>query len=173
MESAFIAIYCESNFYKNYEQITNDKRNYILPMVIMLNRWDGKIGFIGGHIDDNEDHLSCIVRETQEEIGYTISQNLAKEIFFVCSHTYMHNSTNLYALKVSEDIFREILMSQHKAEHFLTEGTASAIHFVNYPHNKSFENFMQNNFAPTVKEEIYHLVKLLQWDKKYNIEIKC
>lgn len=45
MQSAFIAIYCESNFYKNYEQISEDKKSYILPLVIMLNRWDGKIGY--------------------------------------------------------------------------------------------------------------------------------
>lgn len=171
MKSAFIAIYCESNFYKNYEQISEDKKNYVLPLVIMLNRWDGKIGFIGGNIDDNEDDLTCIVRETEEEIGYTISQDLQKQIFFVCSHTYENKTTSLYALKVDETTFKEILKSQHNALHYLSEGTASAIHFVNYPHNASFDNFMQNNFAPTVKEEIFSLVKLLEWENKYNLTI--
>lgn len=171
MQSAFIAIYCESNFYKNYEQISEDKKSYILPLVIMLNRWDGKIGFIGGHVDDGETVLDCIIRETKEEIGFSISDNLQKNITFICSKQMNDLTTHLYALKVNEDIFRTILSEQHKSMHFLAEGTATAIHFVNYPHNKSFDNFMQNNFAPTVKEEIYDFVKKLGWIEKYHLSL--
>ena len=43
--SVFISIYCESNFYKNYEGISETKKQSIIPLVLMMNRWDGKIGF--------------------------------------------------------------------------------------------------------------------------------
>ena len=80
-----------------------------------------------------------------------------------------NQATHLYALRVNEKEFRDILKGQHDAIHYLAEGTCSAIHFINYPHNNSFDNFMLNNFAPTVKNEIKELVKFLNWSKKYNL----
>ena len=36
---------------------------------------------------------------------------------------------------------------------------------------KSFDNFIQNNFAPTVKEEISDLIIALGWEEKYGLPI--
>ena len=85
-ESAFIAIFCEDSFYRNYDYLTEDKRNFIIPLVLMLNRWDGKIGFIGGKIDEGESHLQCIIIELKEEIGYDLLNESQEKVKFVCSH---------------------------------------------------------------------------------------
>lgn len=169
MESSFIAIYCESNFYKNYEEISEEKRKSTIPLVLMLSRWDGKIGFIGGHIDEGETPLSCVIRELQEEIGYSLPEEFIHNVNFVCCHSLKNHKTYLYTLKVNEVTFRNILKGQHEAVHYLAEGTAFASHFINYPHNPSFTYFMRNHFAPTVKEEIYELVKYLGWIDTYHL----
>ena len=36
-------------------------------------------------------------------------------------------------------------------------------------YKKAFDNFIKNNFASTVKEEIADLISGLGWDKKYNL----
>ncbi len=33
----------------------------------------GKVGLFGGHLEDGETYLQCVVREIQEEIGYHVS----------------------------------------------------------------------------------------------------
>lgn len=37
------------------------------------------------------------------------------------------------------------------------------IPFVNYPHKKSFDTFIKDQFAATVKEEIKELIKMKKW----------
>jgi 8-oxo-dGTP diphosphatase len=39
--------------------------------------YPGKIGLFGGHREENENFLECIVREVHEELSYYIPQNVS------------------------------------------------------------------------------------------------
>jgi len=170
-QAVFVSIYTETPIWRNYHEISEENRTTIVPLVLMLQRWDGKIGFIGGNVDGDESLKEAVIREVKEEAGFDVPAMLLTQMSLICSHETNKNVTHLMGLKVSEEIFRSILVNNHKAEHFLSEGTLFSVQMINYPHKPSFDNFMQNNFAPTVKEEIYEFVKELDWLSKYNLNI--
>ncbi len=169
-EAVFVTIYTETPIWRNYEEVSEESRKTVIPLVLMLQRWDGKIGFIGGNVDNSESLKDAVVREVKEEAGFNIPIELIKDMELICSHETDINVTHLMGLKVSEETYRNILINNHKAEHFLSEGTLFSVQMINYPHQPSFDNFMQNNFAPTVKEEIYEFITKVDWVNKYNLD---
>lgn len=48
--------------WKDYNEISLENRKTIVPLVLMLQRWDGTIGFIGGKIDPDENIFDTIIR---------------------------------------------------------------------------------------------------------------
>lgn len=167
--SVFISIYCESNFYKNYEGISETKKQSIIPLVLMMNRWDGKIGFIGGQVDENEDLLNALVREVKEETGFTLEAKHIQNINLVCKSKHKNNEISFFELSLDEFDFNHLLSHQHEAKHYLTEGHLMTVHFINYEHMPSFDNFLKNNFSATAKDEIYKLISHLAWKEKYKL----
>lgn len=168
-ESVFIAIHCESQFYQNYDGISEAKKQTIIPLVIMMNRWDGKIGFIGGQVDPGEDVLTALVREVKEETGFELTSHHVSSIKKVSSSFYNENKISFFELSLNKNDFNLLLSQQHLAEHYLTEGHLMTVHFINYEHMPSFNNFIQNNFSATAKDEIYQLISHLNWSEKYNL----
>lgn len=168
-QASFIMAYAETNVWRNYSGISKQNKDTIVPLVLMMQRWDGLIGFIGGEVEPGEDLISSSIREFQEETGYALSNDQIKKFNFLCSHETDNLVTHLITAKVSEFVLRDILTNSNKAEHFMSEGTLFTTQMINYPHVRSFDNFMLNNFAPTVKEEIFHAVEALDWKTKYNL----
>jgi 8-oxo-dGTP pyrophosphatase MutT (NUDIX family) len=168
-EAVFIAVTTEADIYRDYEEISYDKRQTIVPLMIFLNRFDGTLGFIGGNKDGDETLVDCAVREMHEETGFKLSEEQKSSLELVCSHEIKNKVLHLFSLQVSEQTFKSILSSQTQAQHYLAEGTLFATHCINYSHAKAFDNFMKHNFAYTVKDEIQELLMLLGWDKKYEL----
>jgi U8 snoRNA-decapping enzyme len=168
-QAIFIMAYAETDIWRNYDDVSKEAQKTIVPLVLMLQRWDGKIGFVGGNVDPGEDLISAAVREFAEESGYNLSSDQIKKLDFVCSHETENMVTHLMTLKVTEYVLRDIIINSHKAKHFMSEGTLFTTHMINYPHMKSFDNFMQNNFPETVKEQIMEAVTKLSWQEKYNL----
>ena len=47
-EAVFTAIYTEYPIYLNEDSIDSHKRHTVIPLVLFSNRWDGRIGLLGG-----------------------------------------------------------------------------------------------------------------------------
>lgn len=167
-EAVFTAIYTEYPIYLNDETIDFQKRHTVIPMVIFSNRWDGRIGLLGGLIDNDEDIIETAVREIEEEAGYFPDKDKLK---FVSTTSSNELKTHLFCLEVDFVTFKNIIKNQTEATHFLTEVSLFGVHFINYAHRLSFDNFMKNHFPVTVKTQIKDLIKFLDWDKKYNIPV--
>lgn len=168
--AAFIAVYTEAPVYEDYHEVPEDVRQTIIPLVMFLHRWDGKIGFMGGMVEEGESLAEAAAREAKEEAWFDVNID---DMQLVCSHETPRLVTNLFAVSVDLETFRDILYHQQQAQHFLAESCLFAAYFRNYPTKKkmAFDNFMEHNFAPTVKEEIACLVRFLGWEDKYGIQV--
>lgn len=82
----------------NYEEAT-DYRNTIVPIAMMILRWDGKhiikfqnnnskgkIGFIGGFVDKEETLEEALHRELKEELHFDTEKFKPRKFEFICSH---------------------------------------------------------------------------------------
>lgn len=167
-EAVFTAIYTEYPIYINEYSIDLEKRNTVIPLVLFSNRWDGRIGLIGGIIDDSEDIIDTAIREIEEEAGFSPFKD---QLHYISTHDNSDIKTHLFCLKVSFDLFKDIIKNQVEAEHFLTEVSLFGVHFINYAHRLSFDNFMQNHFPPNVKSQIKDLIYFLKWEDKYNLSL--
>ena len=165
-EAVFTAIYTEYPIYENDLSIEISKRDTIIPIVLFSNRWDGRIGLLGGIIDYGENIQETAIREIQEEAGFNPNKENLK---YVSLNTSSELKTHLFCLNVDFNTFKSIIKNQVEAEHFLTEVSLFGVHFINYEHKLSFDNFMKNHFPPTVKSQIKDLIKFLNWDNKYSI----
>jgi len=167
-EAVFTAIYTEYPIYLNEYSIDSHKRNTVIPLVLFSNRWDGRIGLLGGMIDPGEDVLDTAIREIQEEAGFS---PLRDKLHYVSTNSSPELRTHLFCLEVSFETFKDIIKNQVEADHFLTEVSLFGVHFINYAHRLSFDNFMKNHFPATVKSQIKDLICFLEWDKKYNLSL--
>lgn len=95
----------------------------------------------------------------------------SSDLKFVSTTSSNELKTHLFCLEVDFITFKNIIKNQTEATHFLTEVSLFGVHFINYAHRLSFDNFMKNHFPVTVKTQIKDLIKFLNWDKKYNIPV--
>lgn len=168
-QAVFVMMYAETDIWRNYQEISESARKTIVPVVLMLQRWDGQIGFIGGNLEAGEDLLSAALREFKEEAGFVIKDEHLEDMQLLCSHETKNLVTHLMGWKVPEAVLREVLINNHKADHFMSEGTLFTTQMINYSHTNAFDNFMKNNFAPTVKEQIAIVIEKLEWKECYNL----
>lgn len=168
-EAVFTAIYTEYPIYTNDNSISQEKRNTIIPLVLFNNRWDGRIGLLGGLLDEGESIKDTAFREIIEEASFIPDKD---KLQYVCTHETIEIKTHLFCLNVNFDTFKSIIKNQIDADHFLTEVSLFGVHFINYEHRLSFDNFMKNNFPATVKSQIKDLVLFLNWDKTYNLAVR-
>ena len=48
--------------WENYHETTEEGRQFEVPLVLMVQRWDGFKGFIGGNVDEGETLLTALSR---------------------------------------------------------------------------------------------------------------
>lgn len=169
-QAVFVALTSESQVWKNYEGVSEEIKKTVVPLVLMLQRWDGKQGFIGGEVEEGESLKEAVGRECFEEIGLMLNDSELESAKLVSSHQTDKRVTHLMTIPISPELMKEAVEGFSKAEHFMSEIIAvMPIHFINYRHKKAFNNFVKNNFASTVKEEIADLISELRWDEKYNL----
>lgn len=171
-QASFLAIYCEAKIWSHYSEINEKSKETTVPLLLMIDRWDGCKGFIGGIVEEGETLIQAAIRELKEEMGYDLKNEDILSQEFISSHEMINLVTHLTAIEVSFEKLKEIMASLVNAEHYLSEVSGvSAIQFINYPHKKSFDKFINSSFAPSVKEEIVDLVLAKNWNNKYNINI--
>ena len=171
-QAVFVTLVSESQIWKAYEGVSAEARETVVPLVLMLQRWDGVKGFVGGEVEAGESLKEAVVRECQEEIGLVLNASEIAAARLVSSHQMKSRVTHLMVVEVSPERMVEAVKGAADAEHFMSETVSvMPVQFMNYPHKKAFDNFIQNKFASTVKEEIADLIDALGWAEKYGLPV--
>ncbi|MBU0721141.1 NUDIX hydrolase [bacterium] len=174
--AVFLAIYVEE--ISPWKYFNDDIKSMRCPAIIMIDRWDGRMGFPGGTVNEGEDLLAALVREVKEEIGISVKPD---KIHPVASHEWKI-ATHLYALKVQEAEFlhiyyhilnnfsRSILLHAYEEgdkSHFMSEITGIKIIPLVQHAGKGINLFLENSFAGSAKSEL-----LIMLDEIFDIQLK-
>lgn len=162
--AVFLAIY--TNEISPWKYFMDEMKHTICPAVIMIDRWDGRMGFPGGTLEEGEPLLDALVREIKEEVGIRVKPDKVTEVVSFESEKIV---THLYALCVHEVEFlhiyyhilnnfaRSILKHAYEEDdesHFMSEITGIKIVPIIKHHNKGINKFLENSFAGSSKEDL-------------------
>lgn len=165
--AVFLAIYVDA--ISPWKYFKDDMQHLKCPALIMIDRWDGRMGFPGGTVNEEETLLEALVREIKEEIGITIKPD---KVHPIATH---ENKivTHFYGLKVLEVEFlhiyyhvlnnfsRSILLHAYEegdASHFMSEITGIKIVPLIQHENKGIVRFIENSFAGATREDLIVLL---------------
>jgi 8-oxo-dGTP pyrophosphatase MutT (NUDIX family) len=166
--AVFLAIYVES--ISPWRYFKDDMQHLKCPALIMIDRWDGRMGFPGGTVNEGESLIEALVREIKEEIGITIKPD---KVHPIVSHE-TRLVTHLYGLKVLEAEFlhiyyhilnnfsRSILLHAYEEgdeSHFMSEITGIKIVPLIQHENKGVVRFIENSFAGSSREDLDVLLR--------------
>jgi U8 snoRNA-decapping enzyme len=166
--AVFLAIYVKD--IAPWKYFKDDIKHTRCPAVIMVDRWDGRMGFPGGGIKDNESLLEALKREIKEEIG--ISVRLDK-VHPIASHEWKI-VTHFYGLEVNELEFlhiyyhilnnfsRSILLHAYEEgdeSRFMCETTGIKIVPIIEHNKKGINKFLENSFAGATKQDLEIFLK--------------
>ncbi len=155
--AVFLAIYTKE--ISPWKYFIDNMQHTSCPAVIMIDRWDGRMGFPGGTLEPDEKLLDALVREIKEEVGIRVKQN---KVQGVISQENEKIVTHLYALEVHELEFlhiyyhilnnfsRSILNHAYESgdeSHFMSEITGIKIVPIIEHNGKGINKFLQNTFA--------------------------
>lgn len=166
--AVFLAIYVDE--ISPWKYFKDDMQHIKCPAIIMIDRWDGRMGFPGGTVNENETLIDALVREIKEEIGITIK---ASQVDPIVSHE-TRIVTHLYGLRVLEAEFlhiyyhilnnfsRSILLHAYEEgddSHFMSEITGIKIVPLVQHENKGIVRFVENTFAGSSREDLDVLLR--------------
>lgn len=168
-QGAFAVITAMAPIYETYDQVPVETQVKDHCVTIMMNRWDGRIGFPGGNVDEGDESLAhAAVRELREELNYLARPKdlvpLRSDVIneFITVHAF-----HLDLGKVPFKVIKRILSEGMKSEHVVAEGTPFAAHLENYRNGKGEINnglihlVNSTSLVSAVKEELVEVcVKL-------------
>jgi U8 snoRNA-decapping enzyme len=162
--AVFLVIYVKE--ISPWKYFNDDIKDVKCPAMIMIDRWDGRMGFPGGTLNDGEQLLDALKREIKEEIGIKVKEDKVKPIVSYDSPKF---TTHLYGLEVLEVEFlhiyyhilnnfsRSILnhaFEEGDESHFMSEITGIKIIPIIKHAGKGINLFLKNSFAGSAKEEL-------------------
>ena len=174
--AVFLAIYV--NEISPWKYFDDHIKSLKCPAIIMIDRWDGRMGFPGGTVNEGESLIDALVREVKEEVGITVKPEKVKPI---ATHEWKI-ATHLYGLEVQEAEFlhiyyhilnnfsRSILLHAYEEgdeSHFMSEITGIKIIPIVQHAGKGINLFLQNSFAGSAKSEL-----LIMLDEIFNIKVE-
>jgi U8 snoRNA-decapping enzyme len=154
--AVFLAIYVDE--ISPWKYFKDQIKHIKCPALIMIDRWDGRMGFPGGTVEPGEPLLHALAREIKEEIGIRIKPG---KVHGIASHEWKI-VTHLYGLKVTEIEFlhiyyhilnnfsRSILLHAYEEgdeSHFMSEITGIKIVPLVEHEGKGINKFIENAFA--------------------------
>lgn len=165
--ASFVGFYLKSKCYEGYKNVPEQVRDLDIPQILLLQRWDGKLGYVGGMVDEGEDILTAAIREVKEEINLDISDfNL--ELTEICTHEASENlHVHFYAVEIDLDIKRHILENAYKGSDYEAETCGVVFQQILDGDKFGINKFLENAYLATaVKEETEILIE------KFDLKIK-
>jgi U8 snoRNA-decapping enzyme len=178
--AVFVGFFVHSKLYQNYHDVSLSEREREFTQILLLMRWDARLGFPGGMVDEGESLVEAALREVQEEIHFfRINAHLSLEeqhrqrskfigrLHPIVSHQIKPDlNVHFFSCELSVKERDEIRTHAHLAIHANAEVAG-----VNFIHcfdrsNKGFSSLLTHGFfAPGVKEELMSMIDV------HNIEI--
>ena len=166
--AVFLAIYVKN--ISPWKYFNDDIKHITCPALIMIDRWDGRMGFPGGTMEENEPLIEALRRETKEEIGIRIRPEKVRPI---ASHEWSKMCTHFYGLEVLETEFLHIyyhilnnfarstllhVYEEGDSSHFMSEITGIKIVPIIEHAGKGINKYLENSFAGSSKEELQIII---------------
>lgn len=156
---AFLIIHTKKHENFNNEEIRSNRGSVNIPLMLMINRWDGKIGFPGGNINENETIKGGLIREVHEEIGLTLVPN---QISKIEEFTFQDKKVHLFVIQTDHDSMKEIIRNSTYCDSFLKENQGCfAVQMTDFNDESTrfqtvgFTDFLKNsNFAGSGRIEV-------------------
>ena len=154
---AFVAVTAWAPIYADYDDpaMSAEYRTALFPMVLMIHRWDGKVGFVGGFVDDGNTAEEQARKEGLEEIGVRLDDRLTPLV----SHETAGMTTHLYRYDLRgitpTVAMRVIVGVAAQAELVVAEGHAFWAHLADYGRNRGWRTLRDaSNLSDAVGEEL-------------------
>lgn len=160
---AFLVIYSDSTE-RNLNSLNKKNRGINVPLMLMLTRWDGTIGFPGGKVDYGEDGAHGLAREVKEEINFECNKEKMK---LISTFRFWENDVELFAYEVTKEEMKSIIRNSTDAAAFLTECQGCfAVQIANFVDDEDWdiggiEEFKRHNFCASARVEIDMFVNYL------------
>lgn len=157
-ESVFLALHGRHTVYQGVEWVPEMYQDMQIPLLLMLHRWDGMIGFPGGNVNPGEDLKTALIREVNEEIRFVVD---AEDLVPVVSYEVegKNRVTHLYQATVDFEVLKAAQSSAWDAKDYLTEITGVFLaHMMasrgGYTGMKGVPALLASPMPPTAREQL-------------------
>lgn len=156
----------------------DDQTTY--PIILTTTRHDGTAGFIGGKVDPGESLIDALKREVYEETSYRLEDVDVDKLKYITSHRVTRivkrtkdNAslpidksglyTHLYAINDADLLYKIVA----KWASTIPNSEIPGITVDKLKDEKSWNQFLTLPFTSSVKEELYDVCRLLDWNSRF------
>lgn len=156
-ESSFIIVFLrEHKPWGDNEKYPQEIRDTKTPVILLLERWDGRQGFIGGEVDNGESIFEAAIREAEEETTWKPNENKVKPLI---SHSFaITTHSHSYEVETLEEL-ETIRKNIENSKHWMDEITGSSLSYIgDLGRSKGLTQVLKKNMATSCVEELVHLI---------------
>ena len=144
--------------WKQYYEVPRHERNLDVPIVLMIVRFNGTFGFVGGVCEPDELPAAALEREMREELAYNEGGDGFKHI---ASHRMSVRGldSHFFAKEVTEEELSIIETNARSAPHWGCEVMSTVrVPMSVTKRGGGLENFLRNSFEFGVQHELAQLL---------------